>query len=215
MNRLIFLAVIPPIVLMVLLVSVRMPYAGVVMAETSTASGPAGKMSQNRIVYIQGNKQKIETQGIDAITDLDKGVLYVIDKNYRAYLELPVRVLTFSQSADLRGETMPLNKTGAKRIIAHQSCTEYAATAGTESDRVTVSVCVSITAPGANQVAAFEHKMASGLNGDKSSRSAKNASAALILEKQSVVSFRVPDMSQRNTYRTASLLVKTCLNDIQ
>src|SRR5258706_13321263 len=61
----------------------RPAFAGVVMNQTSTHNGPVGQTVQNRIVYVQGNKQKVESNTIDTITDLDKDAIYIIDKNRR------------------------------------------------------------------------------------------------------------------------------------
>jgi P pilus assembly chaperone PapD len=54
-------------------------HAGVVLSETRTTAGPNGKESQDRTIYVQGNKQKIETQTLQVITDLDKRVVYVVN----------------------------------------------------------------------------------------------------------------------------------------
>jgi hypothetical protein len=65
-------------------------FAGVVIAETMVSSDPiGGSQVQTRIVYTQGDKRKVEARGIDVITDLDKDILYVVDKNQREYAEIP------------------------------------------------------------------------------------------------------------------------------
>ncbi len=190
--------------------------AGVVMAETSTTSGPTGETSsQDRTVYVQGNKQKVEILGVATITDLDNSIIYIIDKKDRAYTELPLHALSPSEPGDARDETVQLNKTGETRVIADHPCNEYRASEGNKLERVTISACVSTSAPGAKEVSEFERKMPVRLSGRESERLSGNDSAMVMLEKQSVLSFRVPDLSRHQAYRTASLLAKTRVNEIQ
>src|SRR5712691_1213757 len=198
------------------LASARTLCAGVVMAETSTTSGPAGETSSlDRIVYVQGNKQKVERSGVATITDLDNSIIYIIDKKDRAYTEVPLRALSSSEAGDARDETIQLNKTGERRIIADHPCNEYRTIERKKLERVTISACVSTSAPGAKEVSQFERKMFARLSGRESERSTGHDSAGLMLEKQSVVSFRIPDRSRHRAYRTASLLAKTRVNEIQ
>jgi hypothetical protein len=206
--------------------------AGVVMSETSITSGPTGETSSlDRTVYVQGNKQKVERSGVTTITDLDNSIIYIIDNKDRAYTEVPLHALGSSEQADARGdiiepfekiepsdargETVQLNKTGETRVIADHPCNEYRASEGNKLERVTISACVSTSAPGAKEVSEFERKMAVRLSGRESERLSGNDSAMLMLEKQSVLSFRVPDLSRHQAYRTSSLLAKTQVNEIQ
>jgi hypothetical protein len=190
-------------------------FAGVVMNETSIASGPTGETSaQNRIVYVQGDKQKVERQGVDAITDLDNRVIYIIDKRRRTYVEVPLQALSAPGPGESPAETIQLNKTGQTRIVANRTCSEYRAIKGNKLERVTISACVSTSAPGAKEVAAFEQKMVERLDRGSSDHSTGHDDAGLMLEKQSVVTFRVPDLS-RKAYRNASLQTKTQVNQIQ
>jgi hypothetical protein len=203
--------------------------AGVVMTETSTTSDPTGETSSlNRTVYVQGNKQKVERSGVTTIADLDNSIVYIIDNKDRAYTEVPLHALGSSEQADAqgdiigpfdkvepRGETVQLSKTGETRVIADHPCNEYRASEGNKLERVTISACVSTSAPGAKEVSEFERKMAVRLSGRESERLSGNDSAMLMLEKQSVLSFRVPDPSRHQAYRTGSLLAKTRVNEIQ
>jgi Domain of unknown function (DUF4412) len=191
--------------------------AGVVMAETSTTNGSTGETSsQNRTVYVQGNKQKVETAGVTTITDLDNSIIYIIDKKDRTYTEVPLQALSPSEPGGARGETIQLSKTGEKRIIADHPCNEYRASEGNKQERVTISACVSTSAPGAKEFAEFERKMAAWrLGGRESERLDSHDSTILLLEKQSVVSFRVPDLSWHQAYRTTSLLAETRIDEIQ
>jgi hypothetical protein len=190
-------------------------YAGVVMAETSTTSGPGGETSSlDRTVYVQGNKQKVESSGVTTITDLDNSIIYIMDNKDRSYTEVPLHMLDSSGLGDAQGETVQLWKTGETRVVADHPCTEYRASEGSKLERVTISACVSTSAPGAKELSQFERKMAMRLGGRQSEPN-RDVSAIVMLEKQSVVSFRVPDLSQHQAYRTASLLAKTRVNKIQ
>src|SRR5690348_3515239 len=98
--------------------------AGVMMAETSFAADGSGSIAQNKTLYVQGNKEKIEEEGIAQITDLDKNLLYIIDKNRRVFTEIPLQTLSSEQPANLHGEPI-LTKTGKTRIVADHPCHEY------------------------------------------------------------------------------------------
>jgi hypothetical protein len=190
--------------------------AGVVLTKTSTTSDLSGETSSlHRTVYVQGNKRKVESSGVTTIADLDNSIIYIIDNKDRAYTEVPLQALGSSGSGEPRSETIQLNKTGETRVIADHPCDEYRASEGNKLERATISACVSTSAPGAEELSAFERKMAARLGGRDSERLNSHDSAIVMLEKQSVVSFRVPDLSQHQAYRTASLLAKTRVNKIQ
>jgi hypothetical protein len=190
--------------------------AGVVMAETSTTSGPGGETSSlDRTVYIQGNKQKVERAGVTTITDLDSSIIYIIDKKDRAYTEVPLHTLDSPEPGDAGGDTIQLNKTGETRVIADHPCNEYRTSEENKLERVTISACVSTSAPGAREVSEFERKMVTRLSGDEPKHLNGHDSAALMLEKESVLSFRVLDPSRHQAYRITSLLAKTRVNEIR
>ena len=67
--------------------------AGVVMSETSFESGAIGPRQEHRTIYTQGNKQKIDTDWVQTIADLDKHRLYIVDKSQRNYAEMPLEYL--------------------------------------------------------------------------------------------------------------------------
>src|SRR5947209_19411059 len=81
--------------------------AGVVMAETSFVAGARGNIAQNKTLYVQGNKQKIEEEGIAQITDLDKNLVYIVDKNRGVFAEMPLRTLSSEQPENLHSEPIP------------------------------------------------------------------------------------------------------------
>ncbi len=201
--------------LVLVLEPARMVFAGVVMAETSLATGPDGQTkSQTKTVYLQGNKRRVERQDIAAITDLDKSIVYIVDKQHRAYAEIPLEALSAHLPHNGPGQSVKLDRTGRTRTIANHACSEYRATQGDKLEHVTISACVATDAPGAKELSQFDHKMLARLGGSGSDP-APNQADALMLEKQSVVSFRIPDPSQHQTYRTASLSAETRVDQIR
>jgi hypothetical protein len=193
-------------------------WAGVVMSETSVATSPAGATTLNRTIYVQGNKQKVEKPETDSITDLDKGVVYLIDKRHKKYLEMPItRSLPDKLGTrDSEGETISLDKTTDTRVVANQTCTEYRGAHANENERVAVSACVSRSAPGVSEVAAFDEKFSHAVGiEDQRPQRGTGESAGLVLEKRSMVSLRVPDLSRSDAYRVASFASKTEVREIR
>ena len=193
------------------------PFAGVVITETSTAQGANGEtFSVDKTIYVQGNKQKVERKSITTVTDLDRSIIYIINKNDRVYIEMPLHnMLSLAQPDNVQGQTILLDKTGKTRVIADQPCDEYSRIEGNKLRRVTIRLCVSADAPGAKEVLQFDRKMAARLSGGTSKRNAKDGTASLVLEKESVLRLRVPDPLHDQTYRMASLQVETRINKIQ
>ena len=142
--------------------------AGVVMSEVAIANGPIGNGTENRTVYVQGNKQKIDTQGVQTITDLDKGRLYIVDKDRRNYIEMPIgslSELTPGRDDTTDSQAIVLKRTGARHFIADNHCDEYRGKAGNAQMDVTISACVSKVAPGANEIVQFDRRMVSQVQG--------------------------------------------------
>ncbi|MBV8450665.1 MAG: hypothetical protein JOZ29_00125 [Deltaproteobacteria bacterium] len=199
---------------LLVLASAGRPFAGVVVAETSFAKGPKEQISsQDKTVYVQGNKQRIELGNVAEITDLDKNVVYIVNKHDRAFAEMPLQAPSSSPPDGMQDEVI-LKKTGKVRLIANHPCSEYRRVEGNELEHVTISACVSTSAPGAKELSGFARNIVTRLSGRKFERPAEKGSAGLMLEKQSVLSFRVPDSSPGRTYRTASYLVETRVNKI-
>jgi hypothetical protein len=189
--------------------------AGVVMAETSFAADTKGSIAQNKILYVQGNKEKIEEESIAQITDLDKNLVYIIDKNRRVFAEIPLQTLSSEQPANLHGEPI-LTKTRRTRVVADHPCHEFRAADGNKLEHATVSACVSTDVPGAKEIAEFDRNMIARLDDHKSEqKSIRSDGAGLILEKKSILSFRVPDRSRGNAYQTTSLVAETRVDKIQ
>jgi hypothetical protein len=185
------------------------------MAETSFVADASGSIAQNKTLYVQGNKEKIEEEGIAQITDLDKNLVYIIDKNRGVFAEIPLRTLSSEQPANLHGEPI-LTKTEKTRIVADHPCHEYRAADGNKLEHATINACVSTNVAGAQEIAEFDRNMITRLDGHKSEeKSIRSKGAGLILEKKSILSFRVPDRSRGNGYQTTSLVADTRVDKIQ
>jgi hypothetical protein len=190
--------------------------AGVVMSETAVAKGPGAGDVQKRTIYIQGNKQKVERGDVDAITDLDRNVIYLVDRNQKEYVELPLKSQLPADSENSDTESIRLNNTGHKRVVGGHGCQEYRGAHSNPVRNVAISVCVSDQVPGVNEVVAFQQRMFSQLGVPQEKDQAPGPDASgLVLEKLSVVSFRVPDLSHENSFRTASFVTKTDIDNIQ
>jgi hypothetical protein len=81
-----------------------------------------------------------------------------------------------------------------------------------------VKACVSGDITGAGEVAAFDRKMMSRLEGTGAGHSHGADLDRLVLEKESVGSVRIPDVSENESYRsyrTASVIAITKVDSIQ
>ena len=202
------------IVAAVTLASATVLSAGVVMQETAVATGPSGHTSEKRTVYVQGNKQKVETAEVQTITDLDKRIVYIIDKSKKDYVELPLRKLDAKGlSAEESQESIQLKRTGKKQQVGYHSCEEYRGTEASEVGQVTIKACVSDSAPGVAEVTAFESRMVAQILGAKAPQS-NEPSPGIVLEKSSVVKLKLPDAKEQG-FRIASLTAMTRINNIE
>jgi Domain of unknown function (DUF4412) len=189
--------------------------AGVVMNETSVAKGTDGVISsQDKTVYVQGNKRKVDMGHVAEITDLDKGIIYIINKPDRVYAEISMETIHSSEPGSAE-DSVTLKKTGGTRVIANHPCNEYRTVEGNNQEHVTISACVSDNTPGAKELSLFADKMVARLHDRGFEHSAEHETAGLTLDKQSVLSFRVPNFSRGKAYRTASLIAETRVNKIE
>lgn len=198
-----------------LLGSVSAVSAGVVMSETAVTTGIEGNQTLHRTIYIQGSKQKVDADGLQTITDLDKRLLYVVDKADKSYVELPLSSMSsaLDQGTTAGEMAVVLKRTGGTQVVAAHSCDEYRGRQSNERLQITVSACVSTSAPGAAEISRFDRRMISQLVGSKS-RIAREESAGVVLQKKSVVNLRVSDPEEKG-YRKASLMTKTTVNSIR
>jgi hypothetical protein len=199
----------------IFLSSVSVVSAGVIMSETAITSGPIGHIAQQRTIYIQGNKQRVDTADVQTITDLDKRLLYIVDKNAREYVEeaLQTGSGTYPQSGETETDSIVLKRTGKTQLIAYQRCSEYRGTRADQDVHVTVSACVSDAGPGVQEIERFNREMISQIIGSKVRRPSEEATSGFMLEKQSVVQLRRPYKSRH--HRGAPVMMKSKIDDIK
>jgi hypothetical protein len=147
-------------------------WAGVVITETETmVSGQPGgqpQQSRQRIVMIEGNKQKmIMDNGRWMITDLDKGTMQIVDSAQKRYLETPFppRGMAGPQFGGAFSHASEFSKTGKTRTIAGYKCEDYNGSGKFPMGDFKVVSCISATAPGAAEYAKFQKAMLGKLKG--------------------------------------------------
>ena len=139
--------------------------AGVVITETETViSGQPGGKSQpphQRILMIQGNKQKMMLDGGRAvITDLDKGTMDIIDGPHKNYFQRPFPPHdVMGQRPGAPPPASSFTKTGATHTVAGYKCEDYAGEGKFGLGEFKVVYCVSNQAPGAAEYTKFQKGM--------------------------------------------------------
>lgn len=191
--------------------------AGVVISQTEEKAGPGGQTAEDRTIYVQGNKEKIDTPQSQTIADLDQRVLYVVDVKHRAYTEVPLRAIQRPAQPSAPSEgTVRLQRTGVTRNVGAYPCREYRGDGGNGVGRLSVSACVSKQVPGANEVAQFDRNMMRQLTGTNPQKSAEDKSAGMVLEENSVLEVRMPTApGQNRAVRELSVISKRRVNDVK
>lgn len=138
--------------------------AGVVISETETTISGAPQKSSERTLMIEGNREKMITQQYQVITDLDKGVMYMINPADKSYSEMPFP----GPMAHTGGSGMrpaEFKATGKSRTVAGYKCEDYQGQGKFMMGDFDVTSCISKSAPGAKEFAAFEKGMEQKLKG--------------------------------------------------
>ncbi len=136
--------------------------AGVVVEEQETVNkGGAAAAPENRTLMIQGNKQKLVMTKETVVTDLDKGMVTMMDPSTRSYVELPFppQGPMAAMMAGAGGSKLSFKKTGSRKKIAGYSCEEYTGSGRMMGSEYTVTGCFSNKAPGADDFDAFQKTM--------------------------------------------------------
>ena len=101
--------------------------AGVVITQKQHVTAGTNSREDEQTISVQGNKQKMVSQRHTIITDLDKGMMYVIDPQQKSYFEIefPPKGHMAAMMAASTNAAMNFKKAGTTREIAGYKCTDY------------------------------------------------------------------------------------------
>jgi hypothetical protein len=184
--------------------------AGVVLHETETMDRGNGKPeTQDRTVMVQGNRQKTVTDRSQVLIDLDKGVMYVISSERKAYVEMSFPPQgRMGQLMAQRMAAMNFKKTGKHSTIAGYPCDEYSGGGDMSGSQYSVVGCFSPSAPGAADFTAFQKAMAGKLHGAATTASIPNGVPLEVTSTTKMTSFNMPGMNADQTAKIKDMLAK-------
>ena len=136
--------------------------AGVVITQKQHVTSGTNSRDSEQTISVQGNKQKMVSERHTIITDLDKGMMYVLDPKAKTYFEIefPPKGQMATMMAASTNAAMNFKKAGTTRDIAGYKCADYNGGGHMMAGDYTVKECFSTSAPGADEFAAFEKNMA-------------------------------------------------------
>ena len=139
--------------------------AGVVITQKVHSTSGTNTRDSEQTISVQGNKEKVVRERNTIITDLDKGMIYVLQPDAKTYFEMefPPKGPMAAMMAASQDAAMNFKKSGSTREIAGFKCTDYDGGGHMMAGDYTVKECFSSTAPGAEEFAAFEKNMAAKL----------------------------------------------------
>lgn len=169
-------------------------YAGVIIVEKQTSENMGRRATEERTVFVQGDKQKIVAGDQTIVTDLDQGVVRISDTSAKTYVEMP-----FPPEEHMpKGiSQVHFKKTGVHRKVAGYSCDEYTGHGRIMNSEYTVTACFSKSAPGAGEYSHFEKKMTKALKGSEIAitQSMPDGVPLALTSKTKLAAFSVPGMS--------------------
>jgi hypothetical protein len=139
--------------------------AGVVITQKQHVTNGQNSRDALQTIMVQGNKQKMVTERHIVVTDLDKGMMYVIDPTAKSYFEIefPPKGQMASMMAASAAAAMNFKSAGKSREVAGYKCNDYKGGGHMMAGEYTVTECFAKDAPGAKEFTAFEKNMASKL----------------------------------------------------
>ncbi len=141
--------------------------AGVILDQESTTNVQTGAASNKRTIMIEGNKQKVIDGRHTVITDLDRGLMIMLDPASKTYMEMPFPP-TGRLAAMMQGSgsfKINFKKTGKQKTINGYKCSEYIGSGHMAMGDYTVTGCFSTSAPGAAAYTAFDKAIEGKLKG--------------------------------------------------
>jgi hypothetical protein len=142
-------------------------HAGVVVNEQEIIDQGTGKTAtRERTVMIQGNKQKMVTDRAEVVTDLDKGMMYLMNPTKKVYIEMPFPPTgPMAKMMSERMSSLNFKKSGPAKTVAGYSCQQYAGAGSMMGNQYSVNGCFSTKAPGARDFDHFQKAMAAKVKG--------------------------------------------------
>ncbi len=139
--------------------------AGVVITQKQNVVSGANKRDSEQTVMLQGNKQKMVTDKHTIITDLDKGMVYILDPATKTYFQIdfPPKGQMAAMMAASAASSMNFKKAASTRDIAGYKCADYDGGGHVMAGDYTIKECFSKDAPGAAEYSAFQKNMTSKL----------------------------------------------------
>jgi hypothetical protein len=139
--------------------------AGVVVDQEVSSDGPMGATSSKRTLEIQGHKQKVVSSNHSVITDLDNGIMILVDPKNKTYTEMPFPPTQFGGHQSPAAFKITFKKTGVQKTEKGYRCEEYVGTGHMMMGDYTITGCFTKEAPGAAEYTAFDQTLASKLKG--------------------------------------------------
>jgi len=139
--------------------------AGVILDQEVTSDGPMGSGTSKRTLEIQGHKQKVTNNNHSVITDLDNGVMILLDPSAKTYTEMPFPPTQLGGHQGPGAFKISFKKTGKQRTEKGYRCDEYVGSGHMMMGDYTVTGCFSKDAPGATDYTTFDKALESKLKG--------------------------------------------------
>ncbi len=139
--------------------------AGVILDQEVTSNGPMGASTSKRTLEIQDHKQKVINGNHSVITDLDNGVMILLDPSAKTYTEMPFPPPQLTMQQHAGAFKISFKKTGKHKTEQGYRCDEYVGAGHMMMGDYTVTGCFSKSAPGAADYTAFDKALESKLKG--------------------------------------------------
>ena len=185
--------------------------AGVVIQQKQHVTNGQNSRDSEQTIMVQGNKQKMVTERHIVVTDLDKGMMYVMDPTAKSYFEIefPPKGQMATMMAASAAAAMNFKSAGKSREIASYKCDDYKGGGHVMSGDYTVVECFSKDAPGAKEFGAFEKNMASKLKGAGASAAGGEMPEGIPLSSDSTMkmgSVNIPGMTPEQTAKINQMM---------
>ncbi len=139
--------------------------AGVILEQEVSQDGPFGAQNTKRTLQVQGNKQKELNNSHAVITDLDNGVMILLNPTAKTYTETPFPPPQLTQYQHGASFKITFKKTGKHSTEQGYKCDEYVGSGHMMMGDYSVTGCFSKEAPGAAEYIAFDKVLAAKFKG--------------------------------------------------